>query len=154
MDVPAVVLEYVAKQLAVHDLSGLERYLERRPTRFDHAAEIKAACGLREFAEILRDLELWLDARAWMTGDGPRAIFNDAVGWLREREVLLPGVTTLTRQVARARAETDERLWATLSGVPSVRRGFLTGGWRFPTAFGCLGSSGGARARPSRPGRT
>jgi Tn3 transposase DDE domain/Domain of unknown function (DUF4158) len=44
--------KYVAGQLAVDDLAGLERYLERRPTRFDHAAEIKAACGLREFAEI------------------------------------------------------------------------------------------------------
>jgi hypothetical protein len=88
LDVPAVVLEYVAKQLAVDDFSGLERYLERRPTRFDHAAEIKAACGLGEFAEIQREFELWLDARAWMTGDGPRSIFNDAIGWLREREVL------------------------------------------------------------------
>jgi hypothetical protein len=55
LDVPAVVLKYVAGQLVLDDLSGLERYLERRPTRFDHAEEIEAACGLREFAEIQRD---------------------------------------------------------------------------------------------------
>jgi len=122
LDVPAVVLEYVAGRLAVDDLSGLERYLERRPTRFDHAAEIEAACGLREFAQIQRDFELWLDARAWMTGDGPRAIFGDAIGWLRERDVLLAGVTTLARLVARARAETDERLREVLSRVPSVEQ--------------------------------
>ncbi|WP_460959975.1 DUF4158 domain-containing protein [Parasphingorhabdus pacifica] len=35
----------------------------------------------------------WLDARAWTTGDGPKALFDAAVGWLREREVLLPGAT-------------------------------------------------------------
>lgn len=42
-----------------------------------------------------------MDARAWTTGDGPKAIFLDAVRWLRERDVLLPGVTTLTRLVAQ-----------------------------------------------------
>ena len=39
---------------------------------------------------------------------------------MREREVLLPGVTTLARMVARAGAETDERLWETLSGSAGV----------------------------------
>jgi hypothetical protein len=57
-----------------------------------------------------------------MTGDGPRAIFNDALGWLRERDVLLPGVTTLARLVARARAQTDERLRDVLSRVPSMEQ--------------------------------
>ncbi|WUV16970.1 DUF4158 domain-containing protein [Streptomyces sp. NBC_01485] len=33
----------------------------------------------------------WLDARAWTTREGPKAIFDAAVGWLRERRVLLPG---------------------------------------------------------------
>ena len=59
-------------------------------------------------------------ARAYMTGDGPRAIFSDAVDWLRERRVLLPGVTTLARLVASARAEGDRRLWETLAAVPSA----------------------------------
>ena len=57
-----------------------------------------------------------------MTGDGPRAIFTDAVGWLRERDVLLPGVTTLARLVARARADGDERLWETLAALPTLRQ--------------------------------
>ena len=57
-----------------------------------------------------------------MTGDGPRAIFADAIGWLRERDVLLPGVTTLARLVARARAEGDERLWETLAAVPTLHQ--------------------------------
>ena len=28
-----------------------------------------------------------------VVADGPKAIFTDAVRWLRERDVLLPGVT-------------------------------------------------------------
>jgi hypothetical protein len=101
--VPEAVLSYVAGQLEVEDLSCVGRYLERRPTRFDHAEEIKLACGLVEFAQVRAEFEDWVTARAWMTGDGPRAIFVDGVGWLRKRDVLLPGVTTLTRLVASAR---------------------------------------------------
>jgi len=45
-------------------------------------------------------------AQAWTSGDGPKAIFLDAMTWVRERTVLLPGVTTLARLVARVRAMT------------------------------------------------
>jgi hypothetical protein len=78
------------------------RYLQRTQTRFDHAEEIQTALGLREFPAVAGEFEEWVSARAWMTGDGPRAIFADAVGWLRAQGVLLPGVTTLARTVARA----------------------------------------------------
>ena len=120
--VPETVLNYVAGQLEIGDPSCVGRYLERRPTRFDHAEEIKRACGLREFAQARSQFEEWLWARAWMTGDGPRAIFADAVGWLRERDVLLPGVTTLVRLVAKARADGDERLWDTLAAIPTLHQ--------------------------------
>jgi hypothetical protein len=82
LDVPGVVLDYLAGQLAIADASCLARYVERRTTRFEHAEEIKRTGGLRDFAEVARELEEWVDARAWTTGDGPKAIFNDAIGWL------------------------------------------------------------------------
>ncbi len=117
---PGVVLRDVAGQLLIEDFSScIGRYLQRTQTRFDHAEEIQAALGLREFPAVAGEFEEWVIARAWMTGDGPRAIFADAVGWLRQRGVLLPGVTTLARAVARARADGDMRLWETLGGVPS-----------------------------------
>ena len=118
-DVPPVVLAYVARQLEIEDPSCVARYLDRRRTRFEHAEEIKASEGLRDFAAVSDEFEQWVAARSYMTGDGPRAIFADAVGWLRERRVLLPGVTTLARLVARARAEGDRRLWETLAAAPS-----------------------------------
>jgi hypothetical protein len=55
-----------------------------------------------------------VDARAWTSGDGPKAIFNDALAWLAKRHVLLPGVTTLARMVARVRDQATERLYETL----------------------------------------
>jgi hypothetical protein len=120
--VPETGLNYVARQLEVEDPSCAGRYLERRRTRFEHVEEIKLAGGLRDFAQARSELAEWVTARAWMTGDGPRAMFVDAVGWLRERDVLLPGVTTLTRLLASARADGDERLWATLAEVPTVEQ--------------------------------
>ena len=101
LDVPQAVVDYLGGQLVIADPSCLARYTERRSTRFEHADEIKRVFGLQDFAAAEEDLERWVDARAWTTGDGPRAIFDDAVAWLFERSVLLPGVTTLARLVAR-----------------------------------------------------
>jgi hypothetical protein len=39
-----------------------------------------------------------------MHAEGPEALFDHAVGWLRKNRVLLPGVSVLARQVARFRA--------------------------------------------------
>jgi hypothetical protein len=118
-DVPPVVLAYVARQLEIEEPSScVARYLDRRRTRSEHAEEIKASKALRDFPAINDEFEEWVAARSYMTGDGPRTIFAGAVGWLRERRVLLPGVTTLARLVARARAEGDWQLWETLAALP------------------------------------
>jgi hypothetical protein len=37
------------------------------------------------------ELAVFAGRRAWVTGNGPKAICADAVGWLRDRDVLLPG---------------------------------------------------------------
>src|SRR6266498_3971091 len=63
LDVPAEVVAYLAQQLAIADPSCVKRYTERRTTRFEHAEEIKAAYGLREFAAVDKDLAEWVDAR-------------------------------------------------------------------------------------------
>lgn len=71
-------------------------------TRFECGEEIKAAYELRDFPEVEKELEAWVDARAWTSGDGPKAMFNDTLGGLAKRHVPLPGVTTLPRLVARS----------------------------------------------------
>ncbi len=60
--------------------------------------------------------------RAWTTGDGPRRSSMTPSRGCLSAGVLLPGVTTLTRFVARVRAEATQRLWVTLSGLPNARQ--------------------------------
>ncbi len=112
--VPTEVIDYLAEQLRIADPSCVKRYAQREPTHREHAGEIQRVLGLKDFAEVEAQLAVWVDTRAWVTGDGPKAIFVDAVAWLRERDVLLPGVSTLAWLVARVREETTRRLWDTL----------------------------------------
>jgi len=124
LDVPGVVLEFVAEQLEVEDPSQVKRYAERQPTRFDHQRDIRRVYGWRDFASVEGEFVAWVAARSWTSGDGPKAIFTDGVGWLRERKVLLPGVSTLARLVAKVRDDTTKRLWGVLEGL-------LTAGQRY-----------------------
>ena len=43
LDVPSELVGYLAEQLGIEDPSFLPEYLERRPTRFEHQAEIQQA---------------------------------------------------------------------------------------------------------------
>jgi Domain of unknown function (DUF4158) len=78
--------------------------------------------GLREFAEAEAEFAQWVRSRAWNTGQGPKTIFTDGVQWLRANAVLLPGVTTLARVVARVREEAADDLYATLAGLLSAHQ--------------------------------
>ncbi len=119
-DVPAEVVDYLAEQLGVADASALKAYGERENTRLDHVRELRRVLEYTEFAEAEAELRAWVDARAWTTGEGPKALFDAAAGWLRERRVLLPGVTTLARLVAAVREAANQRLWGTLYGLLST----------------------------------
>ena len=57
--------------------------------------------------EVSVRYSLWVAAWSWTSGDGPKAIFTDAVRWLRERDVLLLGVTTLARPITNLREESN-----------------------------------------------
>jgi len=116
-DVPTEVVDYVAEQVGVADPSCLKGYLSRRSTHFEHTAEIIAAYGYRDFAEAEAELVRWLDDRAWTTGEGPKALFDGAVLWLRARRVLLPGVSRLRRLVAQVRDAATQRLWVVLAAM-------------------------------------
>ncbi len=115
--VPTEVVEYLAEQLGIADPSVVKEYGERDGTARTHAGEIQRDEGWRDFAELRDELREWVDARAWTTGEGPKALFDASVGWLRERRVLLPGVTRLARLVASVREAANQRLWEGLSGL-------------------------------------
>jgi len=119
VEVPDAVIAYVARQMAITDLTCLARY-GAGETRWDHANEIKAAYGYRDFSDPPGHSRLirWLYARAWVGADRPSLLFDLATAWLVERKVLLPGVTVLAREVAQARDRAAARLWRVLAAAP------------------------------------
>ncbi|MCH6470205.1 Tn3 family transposase [Sinomonas terrae] len=77
LGVPSQLVEYLAEQLDIADPWCVKRYLDRRETRFEHSREIQQAYGLKSFGEVESELSAWIVDQAWMTGDGPKAIFGD-----------------------------------------------------------------------------
>ncbi|MEV8547009.1 Tn3 family transposase [Streptomyces sp. NPDC051572] len=118
LDVPWPVIEHLGEQLEIEDVSQIKRYTERKPTPYEHAWEIREAYGyhLYEDHDQGRRFRAFLHGRAWTAhAEGPKALFDHAVGWLRRHRVLLPGVSVLARQVAEVRAIADKRLHATVA---------------------------------------
>lgn len=72
LDVPGVVIDYVASQAKVADPSCVKAYLERKPTRFEHQAEICEVYGYRPCPPAKENLLAWVGDQAWATGTGPR----------------------------------------------------------------------------------
>lgn len=119
LDVPWAVIEHLAAQLQVEDASVVKRYSERAKTAYEHAWEIRDAYGYHAFedTEWGRKFRAFLHGRAWTGAEGPVALFNQTVGWLRRHRVLLPGVSVLAKQVASVRQVAEKRLYATVAGA-------------------------------------
>lgn len=107
LDVPWLVAEYLAAQLRINDRSVIKRYPERVATPNAHTRETRRLYGYGDFtAPLVEDLSEVVYSRAWTHGEGPKALFVHAVAWLRRKQILLPGMTSLLTsvQVARERA--------------------------------------------------
>jgi len=117
LNVPHAVVEYLAQQIGVDDPSCLKLYDQRSKTRIEHAWEIQRVLGFTDFAGSQDDLAVWIEARCWTTGDGPKIVFREAIEWLCGRRVLLPGVSVLARLVASVREAATARLWETVAGA-------------------------------------
>nr|WP_229885650.1 DUF4158 domain-containing protein [Streptomyces tanashiensis] len=123
LDVPWSVVEHLAEQLGIEDASCVKRYTDRRQTVYDHAWEIRKAYGYHQYEDHDqgRKFRAFLHGRAWTAhAEGPKALFDHSVGWLRRNRVLLPGVSVLAREVAEVRRIAEERLHATVA--KEVRR--------------------------------
>jgi hypothetical protein len=122
LDVPWPVVEYLAEQLDIADPSCVKAYVERAKTAYEHSWEIRRRFGYYEFEDPGwgRKFLTFLYGRAWTHPEGPGALFNHAVGWLRRHRVLLPGASVLARQVSEARSVAERRLHTTVASA--VRR--------------------------------
>jgi hypothetical protein len=91
--VPWVVIEHLAEQLGIRDVSVIKRYTERQMTPCEHSWEIRDAYGYYLYDEQVwaRRFRGFLHGRAWVHAEGPVALFNHGAAWLRRHRVLLPG---------------------------------------------------------------
>ncbi len=126
-DVPKIVVDYVARQLDIRP-SLLRHYAERPITQHEHADLIREVCGYQSFNTQPGHFRLvrWLFARSWVSSERPSLLFDAATSWLVERKILLPGVTTLSRLIARVRDRAAARAFRILGGAPTMaQRGQL-----------------------------
>jgi hypothetical protein len=109
-----------------------------------HAVRAPVDRGYREFDDAAEEFARWAAARSRATGDGPKAIFTDWLARLRERDILLPGVTTVARLVAgvvtdhsrvRRRPTLTAPLWPVRQGPGKGARGA-------PACYSFLAASG------------
>lgn len=118
LDVPWAVVEHIGEQLGIEDVSCVKAYTDRKPTAYEHAWEIRDAYEYHEYDDPGwgRKFRTFLHGRAWTAhSEGPKALFDHAVGWLRRNRVLLPGVSVLAREVAEVRKIAERRLHTTVA---------------------------------------
>ena len=127
VDVPAGVAKDMARQLGIADPACLAQYREGG-VRWQHAREIRAGFGYREFTDphVRFRLTRWLYALCWTGTDRPSVLFDRATVWLVTEKVLLPGASALERLIARIRTRAARRLWRALArDVTREQRGRL-----------------------------
>ena len=127
LDVPALVLQTLAKPLYIDALDSMGAY-RTGEQRWQHAAEIRAHYGYVEITEpqVGWRLTRWLYALCWTGTDRPSVLFERAATWLVTHKVLLPGCSILERHVARLRGRVEERLWRSLAqGIGTAQQAQL-----------------------------
>jgi hypothetical protein len=115
LDVPAAVLSFLSRQLAISLPDHLDSYSEGRQRQL-HAAEIRTRYGYRDFAdrEVGFRLARWLYSLCWTGTERPGVLFERATDWLLSYKVLLPGASLLERFVAKVQRRVEELLWRLL----------------------------------------
>ena len=114
--VPDAVVDHVARTLDVGP-AVFAGYAGSRAS-MAHAAEIRTRYGYTPFGEGLPHWRFlrWLYERVWTGAERPTVLVDLSTAWLVENRVLLPGITTLTRLVARVRDRAARRSWGIVVG--------------------------------------
>ena len=120
-NLPPGVVKHLAAQLSV-DSACLRRYLNRPSSHREQAGEIQCHLGYRDFSDQPGHFRLlrWLYTRAWLSAERPTVLFDLTTARLIQHKILLPGVTVLTRLIARVRDRASSRLWRFLARLPSA----------------------------------
>lgn len=123
IDVPLLVVDYLASQLGQLDGSCLEQY-RNSETKWEHTALIKQRYGYQEFHSQPEHWKLvrWLYQRSTLSPESPSVLFDLTTARLAEQKILLPGVSVLARLMASVRERAANRLFKVLSSLPSPKQ--------------------------------
>lgn len=118
-DVPQAVVEYIADQLSLNVCSFV--YYQSNRSQWDHMNEIRFIYGYSNFTDQPGHWRLvrWLYTRAWLYSERPSVLFDLATARCIEQKILFPGVSVLTKLVAKVRERALENLWRKLAGFPN-----------------------------------
>ncbi len=110
--VPGNSVQYVAAQLGLDPIQWSE-YLSHKQTVYDHQALIRQHYGYRDCTDpaVQFSTVRWLYTRAWLHDEPPSRLFDLLVHRLKERKVLLPGISTLERLINHIREQASKRIW-------------------------------------------
>lgn len=116
LQIPQVVVQYVAQQLAVV-AELLVFYGKRTSTQRYHQRQIQKLAGYRRAttADIV-ELEQWLLQRA-LEHDKPTLLFTMACEFLKQNKIIRIGTTRLAHKVSKARHEAQNTIYQSLQSL-------------------------------------
>ncbi len=106
---PAIMLDHVAEQIDV-DADVIADFAKRGPTRYEQLASIKRNHGFVDLTHPVRaELKQWLEAEALSCTDG-RLRIERLIARMRERKIIIPGVSVIERLTASAMHAADAKV--------------------------------------------
>ena len=119
--VPQRIVVHLCEQLDIEPSIAAD-YATRAPTRYEHLDAIRAAFGIRGFAQPdFREMSSWLLPVALATTRG-EAVVDTLLSELRRRSIAAPGPTVIERLVSSAMLQADRHVAQTLiADLPEAR---------------------------------
>ena len=109
--IPHKMLTYISKQLNL-SYTDFNHYGERRATRFTHIEEICTWYGYKPFTDTeSRALEEYIEEKA-IASDEPFSLVKSGIDFLRNKKIILPGITTIERIVRKVCINIESSLFS------------------------------------------
>ncbi|UTI43919.1 DUF4158 domain-containing protein [Niallia sp. RD1] len=116
--IPDYVLHYIAKQINANP-DSFSLYAQRDPTKHEHMEEIRQVYGYQNFSvSTYRELAQYLLKHALQNGNS-MYLLRTVQEELRNRKIILPGMTTIERLVWDTRRRAEERIFNSLTATLS-----------------------------------
>jgi TnpA family transposase len=113
---PATMLDHIAEQIDV-DAAVIAAFARRVQTRYEQLATIKRRHGFEELTHPVRaELASWLEREAIGLTDG-RVLTERLIVKMRDRRIIIPGVSVIERMAATAMHSADTNVAAEIRGL-------------------------------------